>query len=153
MRGGSADSAMRSLRRGAFPSTLAVPDSGTERRLAANDRAAAKASSADQRRANRCDRCARSAPEHARRPVKLPLSGRGIPAAVNGDTRVAQKQAVSSDFNAPVEVTHQDICVATSAQALARGGRHASATCRSARKLQDGHHMHHVAGGSGIWLW
>ena len=50
MGGGSAESARRSLRRGASPSTLAVAASGKERRLAAKDRAAAKASSADHRR-------------------------------------------------------------------------------------------------------
>jgi len=52
MGGGSAESSRTSLRRGACPSTLAVPHSGKERRLATKDRAAAKDSSTDQRKAN-----------------------------------------------------------------------------------------------------
>ena len=73
---------------------------------------------------------ARSATRKAA-PAVMPLSRRGMPAAVRGGTRVVstesctpprrdaapQRQAVSSDFNAPlvlpggdnIEVTHQDM--------------------------------------------
>ena len=65
-RGGcSAESARTSLRSGMSPSTLAVPDKGRERRLAAKVRAAAKARSAEQRNtkaAVQAARCAGGAP-------------------------------------------------------------------------------------------
>ena len=116
MGGGSAESARRSLRRGASPWTLAVADGGKERKLAAKDRAAAKASSAGHRRASADVTAARVATGAARArdrassltnsaacgdhralarsanrkdaPAVMPLSRRGIPAAVRGKTRV-----------------------------------------------------------------
>ena len=52
-RGGSeAESASMSLNGGSSPSTFAVPVSGSDRRLAAKERAAAKDKSADHRRVN-----------------------------------------------------------------------------------------------------
>ena len=63
---GSVKSARRSLRRGASPSTLAVAESGKERRLAAKDRATAKASSADHCRASADVNTARGATGAAR---------------------------------------------------------------------------------------
>ena len=66
MGGGSAESARRSLRREASPSTLAVAASGKKSRLAAQDRAAAKASSADHRMASADATAARVATGAAR---------------------------------------------------------------------------------------
>ena len=57
----SEESARTSLSSGESPSTLAVPDSGRERRLAAKERAAAMASSADQLDANAAVHAARCA--------------------------------------------------------------------------------------------
>ena len=64
--GCSAESAKTSLSSGVSPSTLAVPDSGSERRLAAKDCAAAMASCADQRDANAAMHAARCAGGAAR---------------------------------------------------------------------------------------
>ena len=137
--GCSEESARTSLRSGMSPSTLAVPDKGRERRLAAKVRAAAKARSADQRNTKAAVHAARWAGRAARAllrarsltnsaawglqrpptsmpsttnrqrrpeassgyaralarsatrkaaPAVRPLSRRGMPAAVRGDTRV-----------------------------------------------------------------
>ena len=72
-----------SLMRGDSPSTFAVPEMGRERRLAAKERAAAKARSADQRSANAEAHAARdgSGPASSKQPDKQ--GGLAAPAPAN----------------------------------------------------------------------